>query len=220
MPRGILVRSAWEATSISDPDGKLSLDAYEAVAASRTGRHSSRPSTTVTAAGFSKRRLPISTRAGSSPSRRPARDAPDGHDRARPLRGEVDRRDRSWRRPVAITTRRAPTPSPSSVVRVKDSPCAPGRGARPTAAALSASAHASCLNFGVCEKIGARPPEVKRPGRTRARPGGPRGWRSRATRSPRERGVAHVHGSCGRVDQPAACPLACAPRCPIPAHRI
>ena len=30
MPRGMLVRSAWEATSISDPQGKLSLDAYEA----------------------------------------------------------------------------------------------------------------------------------------------------------------------------------------------
>ena len=30
MPRGMLVRSAWEATSISDPHGSLSLDAYEA----------------------------------------------------------------------------------------------------------------------------------------------------------------------------------------------
>jgi thioredoxin reductase len=30
MPHGMLVRSAWEASSISDPDGSLSLDAYEA----------------------------------------------------------------------------------------------------------------------------------------------------------------------------------------------
>jgi len=30
MPRGMLVRSAWEATSISDPGGQLSLDVYEA----------------------------------------------------------------------------------------------------------------------------------------------------------------------------------------------
>jgi thioredoxin reductase len=29
MPRGMLVRSSWEASSISDPDARLSLDAYE-----------------------------------------------------------------------------------------------------------------------------------------------------------------------------------------------
>ena len=29
MPRGMLVRSSWEASSISDPDGRLSLDSYE-----------------------------------------------------------------------------------------------------------------------------------------------------------------------------------------------
>lgn len=30
MPKGMLVRSAWSASSLSDPEEKLSLDAYEA----------------------------------------------------------------------------------------------------------------------------------------------------------------------------------------------
>jgi thioredoxin reductase len=38
MPAGMLLRSAWEASHIADPDGRLSLDAYEEAGAARLSR--------------------------------------------------------------------------------------------------------------------------------------------------------------------------------------
>jgi cation diffusion facilitator CzcD-associated flavoprotein CzcO len=38
MPAGMWLRSSWEASSISDPDGALSLDAYEAAHGSTLAR--------------------------------------------------------------------------------------------------------------------------------------------------------------------------------------
>lgn len=38
MPRGMLLRSSWEASHIGDPDGAHSLDAYEAGRGSALGR--------------------------------------------------------------------------------------------------------------------------------------------------------------------------------------